>query len=109
MRKSCSRTTLWTLGIVFAIHGGGLARAGVVHPWNSASIARPVAAMYVPVRGSTRAPTALERTVGHAVPVALRPHETSSSWPWLALGGIAAILAVISLAARRRLPFGSRF
>jgi hypothetical protein len=31
-----------------------------------------------------------------------------NSWPWMALGAIALLLAVIALAARRRLPFGPR-
>jgi hypothetical protein len=35
------------------------------------------------------------------------PH-VMNSWPWLALGAIALLLAVIALAARRRLPFGPR-
>jgi hypothetical protein len=34
--------------------------------------------------------------------------EAASSWPWMALSVILALLAVISLAARRRLPFGGR-
>jgi hypothetical protein len=34
--------------------------------------------------------------------------ETFNSWPWLALGGILFLLTVIALAARRRLPFGTR-
>jgi hypothetical protein len=34
--------------------------------------------------------------------------ETANSWPWLALGGILFLLLVIALAARRRLPFGTR-
>ena len=29
-------------------------------------------------------------------------------WPWLALGAIAMLLSVISLASSRRLPFGPR-
>jgi len=34
--------------------------------------------------------------------------ESSNNWPWLALGGILFLLLVIALAARRRLPFGTR-
>jgi hypothetical protein len=34
--------------------------------------------------------------------------ETTNYWPWLALGGIVFLLAVIAWAARRRLPFGTR-
>jgi hypothetical protein len=34
--------------------------------------------------------------------------ETASSWPWVALTAILALLTVISLAARRRLPFGGQ-
>jgi len=35
------------------------------------------------------------------------PHVLNA-WPWLALGTIVLLLAVIALAARRRLPFGPR-
>jgi hypothetical protein len=38
-----------------------------------------------------------------------RPREMATSWPWLAIGGILAMLWVISYASRRHLPFGSKF
>ena len=36
----------------------------------------------------------------------LVPVSAANFWPWLAVGGIVAILAVIRLAARRHSPFG---
>jgi hypothetical protein len=35
-------------------------------------------------------------------------HESASSWPWVALAAIVALLSVIALAARRHLPFGKK-
>lgn len=42
-------------------------------------------------------------TTSPAVPVLA---QVVNTWPWLALGAIALLLAVIALASRRRLPFG---
>jgi hypothetical protein len=32
--------------------------------------------------------------------------EATSLWPWLALGGVLLLLAIIALGSRRRPPFG---
>lgn len=58
---------------------------------------------------SLNAVTCLANDASRTLPVTDVPaatHQVMNSWPWLALGAIVLILAVIALAARRRLPFG---
>ena len=90
--------TLWTLGaLILAVPSSTMAFAPV---------ARPVA---VSSAGATDKPILQPATDQHVLIDRRRLPEPATSWPWLAGGGILAILGVISYASRRRVPFGSRF
>jgi hypothetical protein len=52
---------------------------------------------------------ALAQAADALTPAAASPlHDSVSVWPWVAVAAIVGLLAVITLAARRRLPFGKK-
>jgi hypothetical protein len=53
--------------------------------------------------------SALVQAADTLTPAAASPlHDSVGAWPWVAVAAIVGLLAVIALAARRRLPFGKK-